>query len=696
MPGSPPEPGTTAETRSGGGGRYGLAVVAGLGLFVLVFFLVEASLRKTPWLFTDELEWSQLSRAIASTGHAARRGEPHSFESIYAFLIAPAWWIHSTSTAYSAIKDLNTVVMALAAVPTYFLGRMLLSRRVALVVALLSIAIPAMAYATSIVPEPLAYLWFTLTALCTVRALSAPSVRTIVPAVLLAAVGIWVRTEFVDLPAAFVLAAAILWVLGPPTWRARLRRIVLAAVALALFGFVFNELVVQQVQSWSFKQYFNSSTPREGSLAAGALVIGLGVGPAICGIASLRLRERAADPVYRAFAAYLFSCIVALFVYTAAKATYLSVTLHSLIEERNLFFLSPLLLIGSAMVLLARRVEWWLVAVASVLVVATSWSSLLIVGQPYFEAPGLSVLTIANRYFFWDMQDFRFVLVGLAMLTILVIAFRARRYVVPAAVILATAWLLAGEIYATISNDNKANADTQVLPAPRNWVDADTHGAHVTFIGQGIADPTEMWLTEFWNRSVDRVESLDGSAPGPGPAPEPGLETTDGALSMYTGNPYTLAGPGVVLAAPIVDRRDGYTLYRTPVPWHLQTEEQNVFSDGWGTTPIGYTYFPKGGPGTLVIDLSRTAYRGAGPPGHATIRVGTVRLDQNGTPQLDTVLAVRHAVVRNGKEVTTRIPVTSTPVEVQITFPKSSTFNVPPDPRILAAQPGFRFIPAKR
>jgi hypothetical protein len=665
-------------------------------LFVLVFYLVEASLRKTPWLFTDELEWSQLSRAIASTGHAARRGEPHSFKSLYAFLIAPAWWIHSTAAAYSAIKDLNAIVMALAAVPTYFLARMLVSRRAALVVALLSIAIPAMAYATAIVPEPLAYLWFALTALCAVRALSTPSARTIALAVVLAAAGVWVRPEFVDLPAALALAAAILWVLRPAGSGARLLRLALAAIGLALFGYFFNDLVVQHVHSWNFRHYFNGSTAREGTLAAGALVIGLGVGPAIGGIVSLRLRERAADPVYRAFAAYLFSCIVALFVYTAAKATYLSLTLHSLIEERNLFFLSPLLLIGSAMVLLARRVEWWLVAVASVLVVATSWSSLLIVGQPYFEAPGLSVLTIANRYFFWDMQDFRPVLIGLAVITILVIAFRTRRFVLPAAVVLVGAWLLTGEIYATISNDDKADSAAQVLPAPRDWVDDDTHGAHVTFIGQAIADPTEMWLTEFWNRSVDRVESLDGSAPGPGPAPEPGLETTDGALSMYTGNPYTLAGPGVVLAAPVVDRRDGYTLYRTPTPWHLETEEQNVFGDGWGTPPIGYTYFPKGGPGMLVIDLSRTAYRGDGPPGHATIRVGTVRLDQNGTPQLGRIVAVRHALVVNGKEVTTRIPVDSTPVEVQITFPKSSTFTVPPDGRILAAQPGFRFVPAPR
>ena len=51
---------------------------------------------KTPWVFTDELEWTQISRSIESTGHAARRGEPIFFKSLYAYLIAPFWWIHST------------------------------------------------------------------------------------------------------------------------------------------------------------------------------------------------------------------------------------------------------------------------------------------------------------------------------------------------------------------------------------------------------------------------------------------------------------------------------------------------------------------------------------------------------------------------------------------------------------------------
>src|SRR5262249_55202768 len=161
--------------------------------------------------------------------------------------------------------------------------------------------------------------------------------------------------------------------------------------------------------------------------------------------------------------------------------------------------------------------------------------------------------------------------------------------------------------------------------APRDWVDQATGGAHVTFLGQALnLDPTPLWLAEVWNRSIDHVDAIDGTAPRPGPALGPGLASPRRALQGDTGGPCTPPGPGVKLAAPIVEQRDGLTLYRTPTTWHLLDEQQNVFADGWATSPIGYTYFPRGGSGTLEIDLSRTGFTGAGPPGRATVRLGTV------------------------------------------------------------------------
>ena len=78
----------------------------------------------TPWLFTDELELTQLARAVAETGHAARRGAAHSPDTLYTYLIAPAWWLGNTHASYDAVKYIGVLVMASALFPTYFFARL--------------------------------------------------------------------------------------------------------------------------------------------------------------------------------------------------------------------------------------------------------------------------------------------------------------------------------------------------------------------------------------------------------------------------------------------------------------------------------------------------------------------------------------------------------------------------------------------
>ena len=193
--------------------------VALLALLSLLFW--EASIRRSPTVFSDELEWTQLSRAIAATGHAARRGEPIHFKSLYAFLIAPWWWIHSTNSAYTAIKYANTIVMALAAIPTFLIARTMVSTRAATVAALASLCTTAFFYAGFLLPESLAYPTFMLCAWVSIRALAGGGRRWIVAAIVLDLAATEVRGELIVLPGAFALAAAVLWVVGPRGQRMR-------------------------------------------------------------------------------------------------------------------------------------------------------------------------------------------------------------------------------------------------------------------------------------------------------------------------------------------------------------------------------------------------------------------------------------------------------------------------------------------
>ena len=83
----------------------------------------------------------------------------------------------------------------------------------------------------------------------------------------------------------------------------------------------------------------------------------------------------------------------------------------------------------------------------------------------------------------------------------------------------------------------------------------------MTFLGQSVKDPNPVWLLEFWNRSLTKVWSLDGTAPGPGATATPDLKSPDGMLT----NPDT----GFVLVTPGVDiagRPLGEPTGDTPAP----------------------------------------------------------------------------------------------------------------------------------
>ncbi|MEI8104871.1 MAG: hypothetical protein WCH31_03385 [Actinomycetes bacterium] len=674
---------------------FGSIQLLGAGLVIVVFYVVEAHLRTTVWLFTDELEWSQLSRAIATTGQAARRGTPIYFQSVYAYLIAPAWWIHSTASAYALIKVINTVVMCTAAIPAYLLARMLVSRRASLITASLTVAIPPMSYATSIVPEPLAYPWFALTALLAIRALASPTRRSIAIAVACSLAGIFVREQFIILPAILSLAAAGLWIVhadpGTHGHGPRLRRAGLTASLIVAAVLLFDRVGIIGYQG-NLERYINGHTFRYGVLALGAHAIGLGLLPLIGGFVSTWLPERRPDPVYRAFVAYLMASFAVLVTYTAGKTTALAGVYLALIEERNLFYLAPLLLVGSALVAGARRLDWRVVGLATGAVLYITWSEEFIQGVPYFEAPGLGILTIANRSFRWDIKDIHLLLGGAAAASLLLLALRRRRGVPLLAAVAVCAWMLAGQIEETIGNDSLANRVVHYLPDQRDWVDQATGGSKVTYLGQLMFNDNELWLTEFWNRSVSHVASLDGTAPGPGPVSGPGVIGTDGELSHPTGDPYVLAGNGVHLEAELVASRNGLNLYRLDGSWRLRDELQQVFADGWAPDWCTYTFFAKRGPGTVVIHLSRAGYRGNAPPGHVTLTVGTVRLDSHQAPQIARLLATRRSLIRNGVAKVIRVHVEQTPVRVVIRI--TPTFRAAgSDIRQLGAQVGFRYVP---
>jgi hypothetical protein len=129
----------------------------------------------------DELEYLKQSRQIADELHPLVPSDAFfsSWSQLQPFLLAPVWGlIHDTNTAHKVMGVVNALIMASAAIPAYLLAaRVLADRRLAYLVAFLSIAIPWMAAAATMMTEVAAYPAFLWGVLAVQHAVARPSPR---------------------------------------------------------------------------------------------------------------------------------------------------------------------------------------------------------------------------------------------------------------------------------------------------------------------------------------------------------------------------------------------------------------------------------------------------------------------------------------------------------------------------------------
>lgn len=692
-----------------------VAIAALVPLGVLFW---QASAMKSPVVFGDELEWSMISRAIAHTGRGARLGQPTGFRSLYAYVIAPTWWLPSTQASYIAIKYLGALLMAATAIPVYLLARTLVAPRWAIAAALGTLCTSAMFYSSLILPETLAYPVFALSSYAAVQALAGRGRRWWGAAITLAFVGVAVRTELAAAAAAFALAAAFLWIVGPRGVRLRAGWGVLqylgATLTVAVLAIAANRYIGSHVHQWSYTtHYWQSRIWHFGFESAAALAIGLGILPMIAGLAALWLPERRLDPHWRAFATYLAASAVTFGIYTGVKAAYISTQIFTRVEERNLIYLQPLLIVGAVLVLTSRRP--WLPGV----IVSTGFVSYLVIaygyqlGWPYVDSPGYGITVMANRAFYWNQPDIRKALaVSLVVSVLVLLVVRASRIpnlvrtvVVALALLTSFVWMSAGEVTSARGSANAARLTTANLPKPLNWIDRATHGQGVTYMGNHIGDPTGLWLTEFWNASIQHVDTLDGSSPGPGPSVTPTLWHRDGSMTGDPSLSYVVSEPNVVLAEPIRETSGSLTLHSLPShPWRLKEVVYGRTGDGWfiGTNDDpeadgSFAYFgPERRTGTLTVQVGRQFCPVGAPRTHATVLVGPLTLDANNNATIRKIAARRRFVVPTclDKPSTKTLHFQVAPpfdVQVHIDHTVRPTDYGQSDARQLGAQVGFGF-----
>src|SRR5688500_4108698 len=109
--------------------------LAGIVALSILVRLALARRMAAPWIMVDEIVYSELAKSFAESGEFLVRDVPsNGYGFVYPVLIAPAWALFgAVPDAYAVAKGINAVVMSLAAIPAYLLGRRLLSPPLALV-----------------------------------------------------------------------------------------------------------------------------------------------------------------------------------------------------------------------------------------------------------------------------------------------------------------------------------------------------------------------------------------------------------------------------------------------------------------------------------------------------------------------------------------------------------------------------------
>jgi hypothetical protein len=709
----------------------GLAPLLGAYLFLATIYAWQAWRRETPTIFSDELETTQISRAIADTGSPARRGDAYGFTSLVPWLTAPFWWLDQVASAYEAIKSVQAFVMASAIFPAYLLARRVLSPGWAYFAAVTTIAAPALSYAPILVEEPWAYPAATLALWLTVRAVDVPGRWPIALALCACILAVLIRSQLAALLGTFAIALIALgwrteamrrWRTAWTTWD-RVGAAVLGVGAVitvvAFLGHRSNEWAVATTL-WKDRMV------EYGSWAGGAFAIGIGILPAIALLAVLAVPRSERDrPGVRAFVVVCAGAVVSFGWYAAIKGAYLSTTFSSLVVERNLVYLAPLAFVATAYLLERAAAPVWAVLVGGAAVLGLIvWVPLDrgLDNFPYYEAHGLAILALPNREWNWPLDRIEAVVVVLTLVSVAALLLtctrlreRALSVAGPAAVAVAVvvaAWNLTAEVYASIGEHDFSARVEKNIPKPNDWVDRAAGDGSVVLLGQRMNDnPLGVPSTEFWNRSIAKVWSVDGTGPGPGHTLTPDLQDIDGTLWPDPHTDFVVSANGVeVVGEQIVANPDANaTLVRLDGPIRLRANQTGIAADGWvvgdrddETVPARAAYnrfdVSQGGTGNAVVTLSRETFcpEDVRLPGVARVRIGELGRGADKQPAIARETGSETLYVPGCGSRTVVLPTPDVPWRVEVAIETFVPAEVDPgssERRPLGARVSFGVLP---
>ena len=519
----------------------------------------------SPWIAPDEIIYALLGRALYESGELSILGAETGFYSLlYPALVGLPLSIADAETGHRVLHVVQALVVSCTAIPVYLWGRALAGKGAALVAAALTLALPTLGYSALVMSEALFLPVATLALWSLARALEQPTAGRQALLALAVTAAIATRLQAVVLIPVVVTAVLVKAALDRDLLVVRRFAVALGAIltvtlaaALAAGSGAFGAYSSAGEGSYDFV----AAARFVGYHAAGVVLIS-GVVPflALLLLWSTSIASRETPRALRAFVAVTLAYIpwlaLEVGIFASREVGHLA--------GRDLATAAPLTLLGfvvwldrgaprpqplTAIIALATAAGLLVLPIRRLATVETIHDS--------FELIPLERLAPGSRELAFALA----VAAAIALFTLL-----PRRAIALLVPIVFLSLVAVSTIAAREAARQSALRETALLGNLPTWVD-DAGLDGVAYLYAGEPRWTTVWQHLYWNRSIDEVWTLAGSAV-PGPLPQTAVfPRSDGRLA-------SAAGP---LAAPAVIAPTNVTLVGEPV---AQIRQQGMLAAG--------------------------------------------------------------------------------------------------------------------
>jgi glycosyltransferase involved in cell wall biosynthesis len=602
------------------GGLYAVAVSIQLALALRV---------TSPWIMVDEIVYSDMARSFAKTGHFLIRGVHGSYGFVYPLLLSPVYAsIGSMTDVHDWSQVVNTLVVCSAVVPAYLLARRVVRPPAALAAAALAIAIPSIAYAGTLMTENVFYPVFLWLALALVAALEKPTLTRQMVLLGVCLLAFVTRAQTVALVAAVLSAPLVLaWIERGRPSRLKAFAPLYSFVAAAAVAVVVVEVARGRSPAAILGNYSVTSSGGYRPWPAidwivlhlAELDLAVFVVP-FAAMIVLAANARHLDRPLRVFTAASVSLCVWIVLEVAVFASRYS----QRIEERNLFYLMPLLIVA-----LLAWIERGQPLPPRASVVAAGLAAALPGAIPFAHLFNITAqsdtIGLQPWWFLGNTWTGRHAVGVVAVVLSLALAacflWLPRRYAPVLPVLVAAGFLVTWlplELWTHSFPRLASSAYAQGSgKTDKSWIDhAVGANAQVGVVYTG-GNELSVLENEYWNRSIARVYGLGARLPGDMPETQTSVDPATGDLRGVTER-YVLAPASLKLVGKRIatDPSKQLALYRVSQPARVTTRVTGLYPttpgvEAWSGPRVSWTRSQCTG-GTLAVMLSSDAKLFAG------------------------------------------------------------------------------------